>query len=41
VLIVDAVDVEAAAFWMRRGIVPPENDPLIPFRSNADIAALR
>jgi len=38
-LIVNAVDVEAAAFWGRRGFIPSEDDPLILFRSIADIAA--
>ena len=38
-LIVNAVDVEAAAFWGRRGFIPSKDDPLILFRSIADIAA--
>ena len=38
-LIVNAVDAEAAAFWVRRGFVPSKDDPLILFRSIADIAA--
>jgi hypothetical protein len=38
-LIVNAVDVEAAAFWGRRGFIPSRDDPLILFRSIADIAA--
>jgi GNAT superfamily N-acetyltransferase len=38
-LIVNAVDIEAAAFWNRRGFVPSKDDPLILFRSIADIAA--
>jgi len=38
-LIVNAVDVEAAAFWSRRGFIPSKDDPLILFRSIADIAA--
>jgi hypothetical protein len=38
-LIVNAVDVEAAAFWRRRGFIPSKEDPLILFRSIADIAA--
>jgi len=38
-LIVNAVDVEAAAFWGRRGFTPSKDDPLILFRSIADIAA--
>jgi GNAT superfamily N-acetyltransferase len=38
-LIVNAVDVEAAAFWWQHGFVPSKDDPLILFRSIADIAA--
>jgi GNAT superfamily N-acetyltransferase len=38
-LIVNAVDVEAAAFWGRRGFLPSKDNPLILFRSIADIAA--
>ena len=38
-LIVIAVDEEAAAFWARRGFLPSKDDPLILFRSIADIAA--
>jgi GNAT superfamily N-acetyltransferase len=38
-LIVNAVDVEAAAFWGRRGFIPSKDDPLVLFRSIADIAA--
>jgi GNAT superfamily N-acetyltransferase len=38
-LIVNANDVEAAAFWRRRGFIPSKDDPLILFRSIADIAA--
>ena len=38
-LIVRAVDDEAAAFWRRRGFIPSRDDPLILFRSIADIAA--
>jgi GNAT superfamily N-acetyltransferase len=38
-LIVNAVDVEASAFWMRRGFIPSRDDSLILFRSIADIAA--
>ena len=37
--IVNAVDVEAAAFWRRRGFIPSKDDPLVLFRSIADIAA--
>ena len=38
-LIVNAVDAEAAAFWKRRGFISSKDDPLILFRSIADIAA--
>jgi GNAT superfamily N-acetyltransferase len=38
-LIVHAVDDEAAAFWKRRGFIPSKDNPLILFRSIADIAA--
>jgi GNAT superfamily N-acetyltransferase len=38
-LIVNAVEIEAANFWTRRGFVPSKDDPLILFRSLADIAA--
>jgi GNAT superfamily N-acetyltransferase len=38
-LIVNAVDEEAAAFWARRGFLPSKDDPLVLFRSIADIAA--
>lgn len=38
-LIVNAVDVEAADFWVRRGFIPSKDDPQILFRSIADIAA--
>jgi GNAT superfamily N-acetyltransferase len=38
-LIVHAVDAEAAAFWKRRGFIVSTDDPLILFRSIADIAA--
>jgi GNAT superfamily N-acetyltransferase len=38
-LIVNAVDAEAAAFWKRRGSVASKDDPLMLFRSIADIAA--
>jgi GNAT superfamily N-acetyltransferase len=38
-LIVNAVDTDAAAFWGRRGFIPSKDDPLILFRSIADIAA--
>jgi GNAT superfamily N-acetyltransferase len=38
-LIVNAVDVEAADFWRRRGFIPSKDDPQVLFRSIADIAA--
>lgn len=38
-LMVNAVDDEAAAFWKRRGFLTSRGDPLILFRSIADIAA--
>ena len=38
-LIVNAVDPEAAAFWVRRGFVSTRDDPLTLARSIADIAA--
>jgi len=36
---VNAVDEEAAAFWRRRGFIPSRDDPLVLFRSIADIGA--
>jgi hypothetical protein len=36
---VRAIDDEAAAFWRRRGFLPSRDDPLVLFRSIADIAA--
>src|SRR5207249_3166931 len=38
-LMVNAVDDQAASFWRRRGFVESKDDPLILFRSIADIAA--
>lgn len=38
-LLVNAVDLEAAAFWRRRGFLPTRDDPLILVRSIVDIAA--
>lgn len=38
-LIVNSVDAEAAAFWKRRGFIVSKDDPLMLFRSIADIAA--
>ena len=37
-LIVNAVDTAAATFWGRRGFIPSKDDPLVLFRSIADIA---
>jgi GNAT superfamily N-acetyltransferase len=38
-LLVHAVDVDAASFWKRRGFIASKDDPMILFRSIADIAA--
>ena len=38
-LMVNAVDVDAAAFWQRRGFIPSRDDPLVLIRSIAAIAA--
>jgi GNAT superfamily N-acetyltransferase len=38
-LMVNAVDIDAAEFWKRRGFATSKFDPLILFRSIADIAA--
>lgn len=38
-LVVQAVDANAAAFWLRRGFVPSRDDPQMLFRSMADVAA--
>jgi len=38
-LVVNAVDDEAAAFWLRRGFTASKDDPLVLFRSISDIAA--
>jgi GNAT superfamily N-acetyltransferase len=38
-LIVNAVDIDAAGFWRRRGFMPTKDDPLVLFRTIADIAA--
>lgn len=38
-LIVNAVDQDAVDFWRRRGFLPAKDDPLVLFRSMADIAA--
>jgi GNAT superfamily N-acetyltransferase len=37
-LIVNAIDIEAADFWKRRGFIPSKDDGLVLFRSIADIA---
>jgi len=38
-LMVNALDADAAAFWLRRGFLPSKDDPLVLFRSIADLAA--
>jgi GNAT superfamily N-acetyltransferase len=38
-LVVKAIDAEAAAFWDRRGFLRSKDDPLVLFRSLADISA--
>jgi GNAT superfamily N-acetyltransferase len=38
-LMVNAVDLQAAEFWRRRGFIPSRDDPLVLFRSIRDIAA--
>ena len=38
-LIVRVIDEGAAAFWRRRGFLPTKDNPLLLFRSVADIAA--
>ena len=38
-VVVNAIDVEAARFWGRRGFLPTRDDPLVLFRTIADIAA--
>lgn len=38
-LVVNALDEEVAEFWKRRGFLPSRDDPLILFRTIADIAA--
>jgi GNAT superfamily N-acetyltransferase len=38
-LLVHAVDAEAGEWWRRRGFLPSKDDPLVLFRSIADIAA--
>jgi len=38
-LLVNAIDREAAAWWASRGFIASKNDPLLLFRSLADLAA--
>ena len=38
-LMVNAVDEQATDYWTRRGFIPSRDDPLVLFRSIADIAA--
>lgn len=38
-LLVNTVDAAAADFWRRRGFLPSKDDPLVLFRSMADVAA--
>lgn len=38
-LLVHAVGAEAASFWKRRGFIASKDDPMVLFRSIADIAA--
>ena len=38
-LIVNALDKDAAKFWLRHGFIPSKDNPLVLFRSIADIAA--
>ncbi|MGB8694435.1 MAG: GNAT family N-acetyltransferase [Steroidobacteraceae bacterium] len=38
-LVVNALDESAAAFWSRRGFIPSKDNPLVLFRSMADVAA--
>ena len=38
-VVVNAIDAQAARFWLHYGFVPSKNDPHILFRSLADIAA--
>lgn len=40
-LMVNAIDPQAAEFWRRRGFLASRGDPLMLFRSIADIAASR
>ncbi|MBC7950411.1 MAG: GNAT family N-acetyltransferase [Rhodospirillaceae bacterium] len=38
-LMVNAIDPHAASFWQRRGFLVSKDDPLVLFRSIADVAA--
>ena len=38
-LVVNALDESAAAFWTRRGFIPSKDNPMVLFRSMADVAA--
>ena len=37
-LLVNAVDEDAAAFWMKRGFLPTRDNPMVLFRAMADVA---
>src|SRR5260370_10281011 len=37
-LVVNALDVQAAEFWRRRGVLPSKDDALTLFRSLSDVA---
>lgn len=38
-LVVNAVDQQAAGYWLRHGFIPSKDDPLVLFRRIDDIAA--
>lgn len=38
-LLVNAVNAEAAVYWAKRGFLPTKDDPMVLFRSIADVAA--
>lgn len=38
-VVVNALDQDAATFWIRRGFLPSKDEPLVLFRSIPDIAA--
>ena len=38
-LVVNALDSDAAKFWLRQGFIPSKDNPLVLFQSIADIAA--